>query len=246
MPTPSTNDSITRETQDFAPTKDPQRVRRDELDAVVSTLVTQEKLDDLTRRINAIYRRGTLEVVCAVGELVILELYEGSPETWGRDGTRRASYRKLASRGDLLLSPSALCRAVAVYVLCKRLGERASWRHLTASHLQEVLALEPSQQERLLRAADVERWSVSRLRGEVSKQRPLTPRSRQRRVVQAVRDLSAFLAKRRDILADAEALQRLDGETARELRDTVQQLSEQLSALERLCSQTGGAVLVSA
>src|SRR2546423_10983013 len=101
--------------------------------------VTQEKLDDLTRRINAIYRRGTLDVVCAVGELVIHELYEGNVETWGRDGTRRTSYRKLSSRGDLLLSPSALCRAVAVYILCKRLGGRANWRNLTASHLQEVL-----------------------------------------------------------------------------------------------------------
>src|SRR4029077_13450288 len=62
--------------------------------------------------------------------------------------------------------------------LCERIGDRAGWRHLTASHLQEVLA-DRSHQERLLRAADEEHWSVSRLREEVSKQRPMTIRSRQ-------------------------------------------------------------------
>jgi hypothetical protein len=231
MSTAITNDSI---------------LKRTDGSSRLSTLVTQEKLDDLTRRINAIYRRGTLEVVCAVGELVILELYEGSVDTWGRDGTRRASYRKLAARGDLLLSPSALCRAVAVYILCERLGGPANWRHLTASHLQEVLALGPAQQENLLRAADVEHWSVSRLRVEVGKQRPQSSRSRQRRLMQAIRDLTTFLEKRRDALMDAEALRQLDGETADELRETVRQLSQQLTALQQLYASTGEPALVSA
>jgi hypothetical protein len=195
--------------------------------------VTQEKVDDLARRINAVYRRGTLEVVCAVGEMVIHELYDGSVETWGREGTRRASYRKLASRGDLLLSPSALCRAVAVYILCQRLGGRASWRHLTASHLQEVLALEPPKQERILRDADLQRWTVSRVRLEVNKQRAERPHARQRRLANVVRDLSAFLARHQDVLTNAEALGELDGEATDELREAVARLSLQVNALQR-------------
>jgi len=202
-------------------------------------LATQERIDALARRINAVYRKATLEVVCSVGEMVIAELYDGSVDTWGREGTRRASYRKLASRGDLLLSPSALCRAVAVYILCKRLEGRASWRHLTASHIQEVLALEPSQQELLLQSADSERWSVSRLRLEVNKRRAPTPRSRQRRLVNVVRDLTTFLAKRQDILVNPDALRELDGETTEELREAVRRLSEQLSALQRLYAEIG-------
>jgi hypothetical protein len=209
-------------------------------------LVTQEKVDDLARRINAIYRRGTLEVVCAVGEMVILELYDGSTDAWRREGTRRASYRKLASRGDLLLSPSALCRAVAVYTLCERLGGRANWRHLTASHIQEVLALEPPQQERILREADVQRWTVSRVRGEVSKQRPQTKHARQRRLAHVVRDLSSFLARHHDVLTNEEALRELGVEGTDELREAVGQLSSQLSALQRRCAEAEEADPVSA
>jgi hypothetical protein len=207
--------------------------------AAASALATQEKIDSLARRINAVYRKATLEVVCAVGEMVIHELYDGNVETWGREGTRRASYRSLASRGDLLLSPSALCRAVAVYILCKRLGGRASWRHLTASHLQEVLSLELGQQERLLNAADAEHWSVSRLRLEVNKQRAHTPRSRQRRLVNVIRDLTTFLERRQDILVNEEALRGLDGETTEQLREAVRQLSLQISNLQRLYAEIG-------
>jgi hypothetical protein len=205
--------------------------------AAPSALATQDRIDALARRINAVYRKATLEVVCAVGEMVILELYDGSIDTWGREGTRRASYRKLASRGDLLLSPSALCRAVAVFILCKRIGGRSHWRHLTASHIQEVLALEPSQQEHLLDAADVERWSVSRLRQEVHKQRTQSPRIRQRRLVNVIRDLTTFLAKRQELLVNPDALRELDGETAEELREAVRQLSEQISNLQRIYAQ---------
>jgi hypothetical protein len=210
------------------------------------TLVTQEKVADLARRINAIYRRGTLEVVCAVGEMVILELYDGSTEAWSREGTRRASYRKLASRGDLLLSPSALCRAVAVYSLCERLGGRSSWRHLTASHIQEVLALEPPLQESILREADSQRWTVSRVRGEVTKQRPQTRHGRQRRLANVVKDLSAFLARHHDVLTNDEALRELGVEATGELREAVGQLSSQLSALQRRCEAIDGADPVSA
>ena len=131
-----------------------------------------DALERLAGRINAMYREATLDVTYSIGELVIRELYEGELGLCGRQGTRRASYRRLAARGDLLLSPSALCRAVAIYVLCHRMGGRGSWRHLTASHIQEVLALEAPQQEHLLHAAEAEHWTVSRLRAEVQKRRP--------------------------------------------------------------------------
>ncbi len=129
-------------------------------------------VDELAARINALYRDASLDVTYAIGELVIRELFEGEVGLWGRDGTRRRSYRQLAARGDLVLSPSALCRAVAIYVLCARTGGRAAWRHLSTSHLQEVLALESPQQESLLRAADAQGWTVARLQAEVRKRRP--------------------------------------------------------------------------
>ncbi len=201
-----------------------------------------ERLGRLAQRINAIYRGATLDVACAIGQLVIQELFQGNVAIWGHEGTRRPSYRMLAARGDLLLSPSALCRAVAVYALCERLGGRENWRHLTASHLQEVLALEMAQQERLLRSADAERWTVSRLRTEVSRQRPDARRGRARALAKTVRDLKTLLFERHERLVDARAVAELDGRTADELRETVTLLRSRLEELDELlgcCHRAG-------
>jgi hypothetical protein len=149
-------------------------------------------MHDLASRINEICRTATLDLAYRVGELVIAELYEGNLDGWAREGTRSVSYRKLAQRPDLLMSPSALCRAVAVYSLCERMGGRATWRHLTASHLQEVIPLPSQQQERLLKVAEAERWPVARLRAEVSKRRPTRRRTSGSRIRKMVTLLKAF------------------------------------------------------
>jgi hypothetical protein len=196
-------------------------------------VVDQDRLDKLARRINALYREATLDVTYSIGRLVISELYDGSVALWGEQGTRRLSYRKLASRGDLLLSPSALCRSVAIYALCERMGDRNGWRHLTASHLQEVLVLDATHQERLLRAADEENWSVSRLRAEVTKQRPGSARSRRTGVVQAARLLRTFVAKHQAAFEDAEAIRRIDHDLAQELASLVENLKASLGAVEQ-------------
>src|SRR5438045_9779960 len=86
--------------------------------------VDQDKIDNLAGRINAMYREATLDVTYSIGELVIKELYEGELTLWGRQGTRRASYWRLAARGDLLLRPSAVFRPVALCVLCHGTARR--------------------------------------------------------------------------------------------------------------------------
>jgi hypothetical protein len=198
------------------------------------SIIDQDKIDKLARRINALYREATLDVTYSIGRLVIGELYEGSVELWGEQGTRRLSYRKLASRGDLLLSPSALCRAVAIYVLCERIGDRGGWRNLTVSHLQEVLVLDSDHQERLLRAADEESWSVSRLRAEVTKQRPRSARTRPAGLVQATRKLHTFIVKYQSTFEDADAIRRVDPELAQELAKMVDDLKVRLRSIEQL------------
>jgi len=201
---------------------------------VDSTIVDQDALDKLARRINSLYREATLDVTCAIGKLVISELYEGNVTLWGEQGTHRPSYRKLAARGDLLLSPSALCRAVAIYALCERLGDRGRWRHLTASHLQEVLGLDRSHQERLLRVADAEQWSVSRLRTEVTKQRPKSSRSRHPGLLPIARRLKAFMVKYQTTLEDAKAVLEADADVALELATILVELKARLKTLELL------------
>jgi hypothetical protein len=201
--------------------------------AALTTARDQANLDDLAQRINALYRKATLDVACAIGKLIVDELYEGRVDLWCRDGTRRSSYRRLAARGDLLLSPSALCRAVAVHALCERLGGPTAWRHLTASHLQEVLALEGVQQERLLRAADTGNWTVSRLRAEAMKHRG-TRRSRRPRAKQTVEKLKAVLAQVQGTLSDGDAVRQLDTEVVREIGSMLNDLESHLDGLRRL------------
>jgi hypothetical protein len=200
--------------------------------------VDQDRIERLAGRINAIYREATLDVTYSIGELVIKELYEGQLGLWGSHGTRRASYRRLAARGDLLLSPSALCRAVAIYVLCQRSGGKGSYRHLTASHLQEVLALEAPQQEHLLRAAEAEHWTVSRLRAEVQKRRPNASRSKRPPLVRALAKMRTLLDDNCGILNDADSLRAMSNEATRECRATLAEVSARLDALSRALEET--------
>jgi hypothetical protein len=211
-------------------------VTKDE--ALTGAQIERSKLDDLARRINDASRNAALDLAYAVGGLVIRELYDGSLAMWGRQGTRRRSYQDLAARGDLLLSPTALCRAVGVYVLCERHGGKKSWPSLSVSHLQEVLTLESPAQERLLGMAEVERWSVSRLRSEIAKQRPKPTRGRPRSTKKSVRDLLAFIAARRESLSEPKNLDRLDARTVDELRRTLALLQQDLERLEQALAKT--------
>src|SRR3954468_4903844 len=94
--------------------------------------IDDQALDALASQLNDICRTATLNLSYRVGEFIIRHLYAGSFQQWGEEGTHRPSYRQLAARGDLLLSPSALCKSVAVYALSERLGGRQAWKHLSA------------------------------------------------------------------------------------------------------------------
>ena len=195
------------------------------------------KLDEVTRRINEASRRATFDLALEVGEIIVRELYEGNLALWGQHGTRCMSYKELAARSDLLMSPSALCRAVGIFALCERHGGRARWPNLSLSHLQEVLALEPAQQQLFLGAAQTERWTVSRLRAEIAKQRPRDRRGRRRSLAKTVRELKVFLSDRRSCLFDARGFSRLDDVTARELGQAIGLLRDDLERLEKLLKE---------
>ncbi len=200
--------------------------------------VDPSRIGDVASRINDICRTATLDLAFRVGEIVIRELYDGSFDTWTQEGTRRPSYRKLAQRGDLLMSPSALCRAVAVYSLCERLGGRASWRHLTASHLQEVLSLPAAQQERLLNVAEAERWPVARLRAEVSKRRPTRRRTSRLRPARLVERLKEFLG-----MVDLEVLDGLEASASEELSEVVGDVQRCLAEIESALQRAHGSAM---
>jgi hypothetical protein len=203
-----------------------------------STHIQRAKLDEVTRRINQVSRKAALDLAYAVGEVVIKELYGGDLAAWGRQGTRSPSYRQLVARNDLVLSPTALCRAVGIYALCERNGGRDSWPRLSASHFQEVLAVDPKQQTRLLGVADSERWTVARLRVEIAKQRPRKKRSRRHSLINSIRDLRTFFVERQQSLFDMRGVSRLDARSASEVIETLGIVRRELQRLEALLAAT--------
>jgi len=194
--------------------------------------IEQAKLDEITDRLNALMQGAALDLAYAVGQLIIRELYGGSLVTWSEQGTRRPSYRQLCARTDLLLSPTALCRAVGVYALCERHGGRMSWPHLSISHLHEVLALQPSEQDRLLQLAEADRWTVARLRSEIRDRRRKKRKGRPS-ILKTARAVQAFVKAGAEVLYDPKKVSRLDQETLDELSRTIAILRRELDLMSQ-------------
>ena len=195
------------------------------------------ELDDVVERLNDICRTATLDLAFRVGECVIVCLFGGDPRLWGSDGARRMSYRALAARGDLALSPSALCRAVGIYVLVEQLGGPTRFRHLTVSHFQEVLPLDGASQRLLLDAAEVNRWSVARLRSEARSCNDKPQRSRHHAKLRTMERIGGALNKHRCELARAGHCGPSPTE-AREMLATMQGIRDELDQLEALLSRS--------
>lgn len=198
--------------------------------------------DDLTRlanRINAICRNATMELAFKVGELVIEALYDSDIEGWLEDRGRTASFRSLASRGDLLMSPSALCRAVGVYVVAKRLDGFRRWRHLSSSHLQEILPLPPAEQNRILERAESEEWTVARLREEVRLASPARGHgASQTRLVSSLRQVHQRLRQHNTAFPMTTSPRRGGVTQSESLLHTIALIRDELDRLETLLCQS--------
>jgi hypothetical protein len=121
----------------------------------------------VVRKLNVICKAATLEFALAVGKLIVDGFFGGDiSRCRSRDPRKDVSLRKLARHPDLPLSRSALYRSIAIYELCERLSIRR-WRHVSTSHIRLVLPLPTDAQERLLRLAEVNGWTVRQLDEEI-------------------------------------------------------------------------------
>jgi len=186
--------------------------------------------DTLVTRLNEICRTATFGLAYQVGELIVRELFDGDILLWQREGTRRPSYRELAKHGELMLSPSALCRAVSVYALSARLGGCDQWRHLSVSHLQEVLPLPECEQKKLLESAEKQGWSVARLRAEARGTRSSS--ATMPSLVPALRRLKARLREYTDVFQTEHRV--LTKAVQHEIRQTIELLQQEASSLQEL------------
>jgi hypothetical protein len=73
----------------------------------------------------------------------------------------------LAQHPELPITTAELYRVVSTYVVSVRLPVISTSKNLTPSHVHAVLPLNVREQERLLRVAEAERWSVRELQRDV-------------------------------------------------------------------------------
>jgi hypothetical protein len=131
----------------------------------------------VVRHLNAIGKDATFDFACRVGKVVIDAFYAGEIDSWRvRDANKQPSFRKLSRHPELPMSAAALYRSVCIYEICDRLGIRC-WKNLSTSHLRLVIPLPPADQERVLRLAQDNSWSVRRLDEEVATMRAPNARS---------------------------------------------------------------------
>jgi len=207
-------------------------------DSELASIQPAVDLARVAQRVNDIYRSASFDLSFRIGQLIIRELFSNDTRLWRRDGVRSTSYRALAARGDLLLSASALCRAVGIYVLAEQLGGRDRWRHLSASHFQEVLSIDCESRATLLEAAEENEWSVSRIRTEVREHKKVcVHRSRQNRRgrahIQALKRLGSRLAGCQVVLSRMD-LSEAEEDSMRNIRNAVRTIYHQLAELSAM------------
>lgn len=134
-------------------------------------------------RIARLSRRHDIARACAIGEIVIEEVYLGDIRAFRSRGAKDESLRKLAAQPELNMSSATLWRAVGVFLLCQRMPGFRNPKHLGLGHLYVVLGLSERLQEELLRRAEVERWSRAQMEENVAVHRPERPRPRSRRTL---------------------------------------------------------------
>jgi hypothetical protein len=132
-------------------------------DEAFEDAISNELLDDVVSQLNRVCRASSLEFALRVGAIIIYHFYKGDTDAWRTRGPKLNSFRRLAEHPELPMSAAALYRCVAVFELCDRLNAPSRWRRLGASHLRVVLGVPHERQEKLLSAANEERWSVQAL-----------------------------------------------------------------------------------
>jgi hypothetical protein len=186
------------------------------------------------RELRTLARGASLSFALAVGRIVVESLYDGDLTAWRRRERKEHALRTLAAQSDLPISASALYRALAVYELCQRPGARAmQWQHLGLSHVRAVLGLPVEVQNRLLKLAEEERWTVARLERETLGIRPSArPNGGRTAVAPYIKSIRRIFQ-----LTSPEALQGLDDWArldAAELDELAQKLAQARARLERL------------
>ena len=162
---------------------------------VARRLVNGTELDAMVTELVDIVRKTGLARTLAIGELILTRVFSGRAEVWrARRRNKNSSVRRLAERPGCPLSRSALNQAIGVYVAVRALPCVQTSGHIGASHVVAVLPLDDSERDRWLRRAEIEQWSVRRLKVEIIRERRLAGERRGRpRSSEATQGLAAVM-----------------------------------------------------
>lgn len=190
-----------------------------------------EPIEEVVNQLNAICRTTSLEFALRVGAVVIHNFYDGDTQAWRDRGPKLHSFRRLAKHPNLLISPGALYRCVAVFELCERLHAPSRWRRLGASHLRAVLSVPPQKQEELLESANKERWSVQILQTKAQELRESRSRGGRRARSPLEKTLRALDQRVRDC---EDMFEQVEVEEAEDLRRSLELVVKIEGAVEHL------------
>lgn len=171
-------------------------------------------IDRAASRIAAVRRRHSIAAACEVGAIVVDEIYRGDLVALRSRGAKDESLRRLAAHPRLDVSAATLWRAVGVFLLCERMPGLREPKHLALGHFYAVLGLGEERQERLLRAAEIERWPREKLEASAGAGRASRGGDDARRDIQRcatlMRRLTALPVPRVDGASDDEVLNQLE------------------------------------
>jgi hypothetical protein len=214
---------------------------RDEQPGDPGANLTDHDLDLVVSTLRQISREATLDYAIRVGSVIVHYFYDGDCQAFRSKRVKGTSFRRLADRADLPMSPTLLYRCVATFELCERLNVVSRWKHVTVSHLRAVLNLEHQHQVGLLSAANAEHWSVQKLEEHVQRVRTQsasrTGRPPALPVLKCARSLRRTLLENWDVLDSLPDVGSLSEAQREELRETLAQALERLHRAERVLMQ---------
>lgn len=207
-----------------------------------SMVLPVDTIDRVVTDLAHLVRGAGLDVALRVGRMVVEGIYGGDIEAVRKRGPKDASFRKLAAHPRLPISPVTLWRSVAIYELVQRLPGFATPKHIGVAHIRAVLGLPPALQEKLLRAAEVERWTKERIEEYAAKHRDRAEVRPGRRptlpVLRCLRQLDRLASK------EMPSLKQMDGATLDNARR--QSVQESLTRIRCWCEALESALSAAA
>ncbi len=113
----------------------------------------------------------SLHAALQAGRVIFDRVFMSDERLLRARGKKCSSFRKLAAHPRLGMSPSSLWRAVAIFELSRRFPELESYVHTGVGHISVVLGLPASEQFKLLRQCETERWTRRHLQSVVAELR---------------------------------------------------------------------------